>query len=178
MNEPTEFSRVVKVDALPRGGLRQKIFADAAERAALAKRFGLDSIQNLEADFVIQRSGRGVRVTGEARAEVMQICVVTLEPFPAEIVEEVDVRFAPPSDEGRKPPALEEEVRFEVQDEPDPLIDGRVDLGALAAEFVALGLDPYPRKPDAEFYPPADEDDEATPFAGLPIFKGKAADGD
>lgn len=178
MNEPAEFSRIVKVDALPRDGLRQRISASEAERAALARRFALDSILNLEADFVIERSGRGVRVAGEARAEVMQICVVTLEPFPAEIVEEVDVRFAPPSDEGRKPPAREEEVRFDAEDEPDPLIDGRVDLGELAAEFIALGLDPYPRKPDAEFYPPTEAEDPDSPFAGLPIFKGKAADGD
>ena len=33
------------------------------------------------------------------------------------------------------------------EDEPDPIIDGKIDLGALAAEFFALGLDPYPRKP-------------------------------
>ncbi len=35
------------------------------------------------------------------------------------------------------------------EDEPDPVIDGKIDLGALAAEFFALGLDPYPRKPGA-----------------------------
>ena len=31
--------------------------------------------------------------------------------------------------------------------ETEPLIDGKVDLGALATEFLILGLDPYPRKP-------------------------------
>jgi len=168
MSEPVEFSRVVKVATLPRDGLRQKIAANESERKALSKRFALDSMQRLEADFVIKRSGKGVRVTGEARAKVMQICVVSLEPFPAEVVEEIDVRFAPPSAESRKAKTLEEEIRFDAEDEPDPLIDGQVDLGELAAEFVALGLDPYPRKPDAEFEAPAEEE-ASSPFAGIVI---------
>ncbi len=40
-----------------------------------------------------------------------------------------------------------ETVAFGGEDPPDPIIDGKIDLGALAAEFFALGLDPYPRKP-------------------------------
>jgi uncharacterized metal-binding protein YceD (DUF177 family) len=170
MSEPVEFSRIVKVETLPRDGLTQKIVANEIEREKLSKRFSLDSMQSLEADFVIRRSGKGVRVTGEARAKVMQICVVTLEPFPAEVVEDIDVRFAPPPDPRRKPPALEEEIRFDAEDEPDPLIDGAVDLGELAAEFIALGLDPYPRKPEAKFEAPAEEE-PASPFAKLRLVK-------
>ena len=177
MSEPIEFSRVVKVETLPRDGLRQKIAANESERTALSKRFALDSMQSLEADFLIKRSGKGVRVTGEARAKVMQICVVSTEPFPAEVVEEIDVRFAPPSDERRKPKTPEEEIRFDAEDEPDPLIDGAVDLGELAAEFIALGLDPYPRKPDAEFEAPAEEETHS-PFAGLIIVKDGEPDDD
>jgi hypothetical protein len=177
MSDPVEFSRVVRVETLPRDGLRQRIAADEAERVALSKRFGLDSMQSLEADFLIKRSGKGVRVTGEARAKVMQICVVTVEPFPAEVVEEIDVRFAPPSGPRRKPETLEEEIRFDAEDEPDPLIDGALDLGELAAEFVALGLDPYPRKPDAEFAA-APEEEPDKPFAGLRIVKDDDRQGD
>ena len=36
-------------------------------------------------------------------------------------------------------------------DPPDEIIGNTVDLGALAAEFLGLALDPYPRKPGAEF---------------------------
>ena len=53
------------------------------------------------------------------------------------------------------------------EDEPDPLVDGKIDLGALAAEFFALGLDPYPRKPGVAFEPPAEPEPQATPFAVL-----------
>lgn len=173
MTEPVEFSRIVKVDTLPRDGLRQKIAADESERAALALRFRLPAVESLEAEFVVSKSGRGVRVRGEVRAHVVQTCIVSVEPFPAEVVEEVDVRFAPVSDERRKPQA-EEEIRFEAEDEPDPLIDGRIDLGELAAEFVALGLDPYPRKPGVEYEAAEPEPDEdSSPFAGITILPTK-----
>ena len=66
------------------------------------------------------------------------------------------------------PPGEEEEIRFDAEDEPDPLIDGRIDLGELAAEFVALGLDPYPRKPGVEFEAPERTETKRTsPFASL-----------
>ena len=43
----------------------------------------------------------------------------------------------------------------------------KIDLGAVVAEFLALGLDPYPRKPgvDFDFKDPADA--EMSPFAAL-----------
>ena len=35
----------------------------------------------------------------------------------------------------------------EADDSPEPLVGGAVDLGAVATEFLVLGIDPYPRKP-------------------------------
>ena len=46
-------------------------------------------------------------------------------------------------------------------------IDGTVDLGALATEFLLLGIDPYPRKPGAVFEPPSTGDPGESPFAAL-----------
>ena len=58
-------------------------------------------------------------------------------------------------------------VSLADEDEPDPVIDGKIDLGALAAEFFALGLDPYPRKPDAIFEQSAESEPADSPFAAL-----------
>jgi hypothetical protein len=54
-------------------------------------------------------------------------------------------------------------------DPPDPIVNGRIDLGALASEFLALGLDPYPRKPGVEFKSLTEDADDArpSPFAVL-----------
>ena len=56
---------------------------------------------------------------------------------------------------------------------PEPLIGGVVDLGALATEFLILGLDPYPRKPGAVFEPPQDVKPDPGPFAALAGLKEK-----
>ena len=98
----------------------------------------------------------GVRATGAVHGELTQVCVVSLEPFPATVDEEIDVRFAPRSDDEAARGAPKEPETFSMadEDEPDPIVDGKIDLGALAAEFFALGLDPYPRKPGASFESP------------------------
>ena len=166
------FSRPVRVEALPKDGLAQTIEANPAERAALAALNGLPDIAKLTATFLLRRAGRGgVRVTGTVHAEVTQTCVVSLEPFEATLDEPVDVRFAPPAEEGaaRRGASLgaTETILFDGEDAPDPIVDGRIDLGALAAEFMALGLDPYPRKPGAAFAPPAQAGSADSPFEAL-----------
>jgi uncharacterized metal-binding protein YceD (DUF177 family) len=166
------FSRPVRVEAVPKDGLAQTIEANPAERAALAALNGLPQIAALSATFTLRRAGRGgVRVTGAVHAEITQTCVVSLEPFPARVDEPVDVRFAPPAEESSPrrgaPSAQAETVAMDAVDEPDPIVDGRIDLGALAAEFMGLGLDPYPRKPDAIFAPPADKAAPDSPFDAL-----------
>ena len=54
---------------------------------------------------------------------------------------------------------------------PEPLVDGTLDLGGLAVEFLILGIDPYPRKAGAQFSPPKAEDAGEHPFAALESLK-------
>ncbi len=160
------FSHPILVDQVPEQGLDVTLSADAPTRAALAKADGLAAIASLDADFHVARQGNTrFNVTGTVRAQITQICVVTLEPFDSDVVEEVDVDFAEPAAEA---PAAAQSLpipgdALDGRDPPDPILDGAIDLGALAAEFLALGLDPYPKKPGAEFVavaPPPDEADK------------------
>ena len=59
----------------------------------------------------------------------------------------------------------------EEDDLPDPIVNGRIDIGAVTAEFLALGLDPYPRKPEVDFAYQEDSGRE-NPFAALARIKG------
>jgi hypothetical protein len=170
MTDAPPFSRPFRVDALPADGLTQTIEAGPDERAALAALDRLPAIGSLTATFVVRRSGRGVRVTGDVHAELTQVCVVSLEPFAATVDEPVDVRFAPAEDAG--PPRRggdggDEVVEVGGEDPPDPIVDGKIDLGALAAEFFSLGLDPYPHKPGVAFDPPEPQGGKDSPFAAL-----------
>ena len=66
------------------------------------------------------------------------------------------------------PPTLVDARRkVAADDAPEPLVDGTVDLGAIATEFLILGIDPYPRKPGAVFEAPPAGDGSAHPFAAL-----------
>jgi hypothetical protein len=91
---------------------------------------------------------------------------ITIEASPAER-EALATLFKLPSIESLTADfTLTRAPRGEV--EPDPIVDGKIDLGALAAEFFALGLDPYPRKPGVEFEPPVEEEeDKESPFSAL-----------
>ena len=164
------FSRVMRVDALPKEGQTVVIEANAAERAALAAFLNLPSIEALSASLALMRSTNGgVRVTGAVCGELTQVCVVSLEPFPATIDEEIDVRFAPRAQGGAARRTAAEPETFSMTDdsEPDPIVDGKIDLGALAAEFFALGLDPYPRRPGVSFESPEEPEAAVSPFSAL-----------
>ncbi len=164
------FNRMMRVEAVPKEGQTVTIEANPAEREALAAFFKLPSIEALTATLTLERSGSGgVRVTGSVRGELTQVCVVSLEPFPATVDEEIDVRFAPRKDDGaaRRPHAEPDTYSMTDGGEPDPIVDGKIDLGALAAEFFALGLDPYPRKPGASFEPPEEAEATVSPFSAL-----------
>lgn len=164
------FSRVIRVDALPKEGKMITIEADAAERERLATFLKVRSIETLGASLALTRSGTGaVNVTGAVHGELTQVCVVSLEPFPATVDEEIDVRFAPRADDkaARRPWTERESFVMTDEGEPDPIVDGKIDLGALVAEFFALGLDPYPRRPGVSFESLDESKATVSPFSAL-----------
>jgi hypothetical protein len=164
-------SRPIRVETIPREGLTMRLEADPAERVGLAALNNLPAIGRLVATFDLRPAAGGIiDVGGKVAADVTQICVVSLEPFAARVLEPVDLRFAPPAAVGRRGATggEAESATLEEEDAPDPIVDGVIDLGAIAAEFLTLGLDPYPRKPGASFEPPAqDQSADASPFSEL-----------
>jgi uncharacterized metal-binding protein YceD (DUF177 family) len=156
----------VRLDEVPEDGLHMDIEADAAERAAVAVAAGVNEVPRLTASFEVTRHGRdGLRVVGTVSARVHQTCVVTLDPVENDIEEQIDLVFVTPSALG--PIGSEVNLGAEGADPPEILTEGVVDLGAVAAEFLLLGVDPYPRKPGVVFEPPQTEDDGSHPFAAL-----------
>ncbi|MGI8526316.1 MAG: YceD family protein [Pseudolabrys sp.] len=127
-------------------------------------------LPQLGAVFDVARRGAGVRVIGQVRALVGQTCVVTLDPIESEVMESVDVSFAPSQDAD----AVESGPTKKGKEPPEPLLDGVLDLGALAAEFLILGLDPYPRKAGAKFVAPKAEGASGHPFAALEALKKRS----
>ncbi|MBV8850297.1 MAG: DUF177 domain-containing protein [Methylobacteriaceae bacterium] len=191
---PQIFSRPLSVEDVPPEGLDLTISATGPERDALAAQDGLEGLSKLEGSLHVAPWRKdGVAVTGEMRARVTQICVVSLDPFESELVEPIDVKFAPVDMPIAPRPAVPRgtatrtrrapepadipapKAEFEDEDPPDPIVGGAIDLGALVAEFLALGLDPYPRKPGVAFEEPqlsAKDDIAEGPFSQLKALKG------
>jgi hypothetical protein len=172
---PMPWQVPVALDDVPEEGQHFDLAADAETRAAVARMAGLRDLPRLEASFDVTRRGRaGLHVAGRVSATAGQTCVVTLEPLANDVTEDVDLLFEPP-------PAVPQEAEGDaparsLDDKTEPLVDGKVDLGALATEFLILGLDPYPRKPGAIFQPLADARPDEGPFAALGVLK-KGRDG-
>lgn len=168
-------SRRLDVGALPASGHSERVAATPEERAALVAEWGLLDLTRLEAELTL-RPWRtvGVKVEGRLRADVVQACVVTLDPVPQAIDEAFEATFMPEGVVPRLEPNAEVEVTLGEEDPPESF-DGRVlDLGALVAEHLSLALDPYPRAPGAVFAeeaPPAAPDE--SPFAALGALKSR-----
>ena len=176
-----EFSRPLDLDALrDGGGAPIAVEAEAQEREALARRFQASAVERLGFEGAAEPWGPGGwRVTGRARAALVQTCVVTLEPVETLVDEAVDRRFAPASRLAEAEALLPADARDELES-----LAAGIDAGEIAAEAVALALDPYPRKPGAAFDgrvqgPPGAEpltDEAARPFAKLAALRDRGGE--
>jgi uncharacterized metal-binding protein YceD (DUF177 family) len=170
------WSLPLAIHEVPETGRHVELSADSNVRAAIAKTAGLRDLPRLTAVFDVSRdAGDHLRVVGQVSATVGQVCVVTLEPIENDIEEVIDLTFAPAS-AGPGKPAPDTQPEIGAREPPESLVGGKVDLGAIATEFMLLAIDPYPRKPDAVFEPPEIPDDRGQAFAALAALK-KGPDG-
>jgi len=171
------WSVALTVAQIPEHGLHRDIEASATERAAMAALAGLREISSAHASLDVTpiRDGR-VHVVGRVSARIGQTCVVTLDPIDSAIDEVIDLIYAPASQIGELADTIDDtEGDAEIPDPPEPIVNGVIDLGRLATDALLLGIDPYPRKPDAVFDPPAAPvDPEDHPFAALKALKSAA----
>lgn len=173
MTDTHGFRRAVSVAKIGDAGLAQTVKASPSEFEAIAAYLELAGLKALSGEFELTRwRGKGIRLTGKLAADIVQTCVVTLEPVDAHVEAKFERSFLPP-----------EKLKAEIADEQDILIDPdgedppeplghEIDLGEVLIEELALNIDPYPRKPGVEF---RDEgaSAKANPFAVLAKLKPK-----
>lgn len=153
-------------------GLSRVLAPPAETRRAIARSLDLASLDAFEARLEVAPSEGGWRLTGRILAEAVQSCGLTLEPLPVSIDRPFAIDLVEAAGEGDS-----DEVEVSLEDEaPDLIEDGRIDLGVYAVEQLALSLDPFPRKPGAEFVQPP-EPSEINPFAVLSRLKPRDGEG-
>jgi hypothetical protein len=124
----------------------------------------LPAVRALRAEFSLNRREGIINVSGRVVGLVVQTCVASLEPFEAEISEPVSIRFSVDTASAAEPGARHDP---DAEDPPEPLDGNAIDLGIVASEFLALGLDPYPKKPGVTFQGYFEAAHRDSPFAGL-----------
>lgn len=155
---------------------------------ALCKRLDIHNIENFTVQFGLKRNSvnKVIQVTGKIKATVNQKCVVSMEPVPEDIEDEFESWYAEPNQavsfakakrERMTEKEREEQPMLEEYDDPEKVIDGKIDLGELAVQYLSLSLNPYPRSADASYdsnYPPMGDEPEGVydnPFSALKNWK-------
>lgn len=156
---------------IPGGGLARERKASDEALAQFAQALGMLRLDDVKADYRVERlAGGGYRLTGRVIASGEQACVVSLESVPADLDESFDVEFWPdlPASDGG-----EDKTILDARDV-ESLDDGLIPVGRIVFETISAALNPYPRKPDAEFSwtdKAQVEDGKVSPFAALAKLK-------
>ena len=162
MSMAPEFSRPVALARIGAELYRQQISANEVERAALARRFDLVSLERLDASVELVREGdRFIIVRADFEAAFEQCCIVTLEPIAGAVAERFTLLYGPPAAEETAATLVGDEVAFE------PLTGDTIDIGEAVAQEFSLALPPFPRSPDAAVQDAALQQGDAGAFADL-----------
>jgi len=182
-----EWPHKVEVDRLGTDPTRIALSSTPQQRRDLARRLKVNVIDALDAELLLQRRANSqlIHVTGIVKADIVQSCIVTLEPVRSQIEEKFESWY---SDEDqvvslprvrREQQGMRADAELEIlgdEEDPEPVVEGAIDVGELAAQHLALAIDLYPR---SEAVRNADEGEEAVftagerpnPFAALKDWK-------
>ncbi len=165
MSAAPEFSRLVPLTRLGGESYRQEIAASESEREALARRFGLLSLDRLTAAVELTREPSGtILLTASFEAVFAQVCIVTLDPVAGSVAERFQLRYGRPEAE-ENAPSGDDDPAFE------PLTGEAIDIGEAVAQEFSLALPPFPRAPDAVIEIDDPETPEDGPFSALDKFR-------
>lgn len=133
-----------------------------ADLKKIAELIGILELKSLKADLRFKRvqGGLVVKVSGDFKADVVQACVVTLDPIESHIDDNFTAWFADPAQAISFNKALKqrdmekkhgETPIVDEKDDPEVIVDGKIDIGDTITQFLSLSLDPYPHKEGVQY---------------------------
>ena len=140
-----EFPRLIDIRQI--GPAPVVLTANADERAALAARFGLVCLEDLEARLTLSCEGDVVTVNGRMSAAWTQPCAVSGEDLPQRANETIQLRFVPRTAASQ----CDEEIELtEAECDEIDYTGHTFDLGEAVAQSLGLAIDPFACGPEAE----------------------------
>ena len=184
-NQP-EWSVYINVDDIGTSSKRISISPNQQESQNIAARVGVVEITKLNVVYKIKRQNKlTIYLDGRLDAEIIQECVKTLTPIKSKICETFEawyaekhkaVSFARAKAQKEAVSSGGEQPMLEEHEDPEPVIDGKIDLGEVAVQYLSLFIDPYPLVENeisteeaaaGEDYQSIYKDEGANPFAAL-----------
>lgn len=189
-----EWPHPVDADKIGTTPLRIKISPSPEELKRLTKRMGVSEIRDLVGELTLSRdSGRNVIfISGQVRASITQSSVISGKPVKSEIDESFEAWYADHDEAVSFAKAKQERLVREgagdfpfldESEDPEPIVDGKIDVGELAAQYLSLAINLYPRAEGESFElaadaPKADEEVYENPFAALKNWKNRPDKGE
>ncbi len=150
--EDHPYSLPLAVRTIPAAGKHLVLKPSPQECAAIAAFLDINGVEDLEATLtIVPWRDKGIKATGKLQAKALLTCVLSHEVFAHTVAEDILMVF---SEEAAN--AHDENIDFDtLMDDNeeaiiDPIVNGQIDAGHIITEFLALGLPPFPRKPDVE----------------------------
>jgi hypothetical protein len=161
------FEKRVELSSLSEAGMEIVLAPDDRERAAIAAWAEVAAIASFQATVTLKRlTPSRFSYAAILNAEIVQPCVVTLEP----VTQKIDLAFTRKlhlTHATRHRPELVELAPGAGDDEaPEEIQSTRYDVAGPVLEEFSLAIDPYPRAPGVG-YEPLPEERPESPFAVL-----------
>jgi uncharacterized metal-binding protein YceD (DUF177 family) len=151
-----EWSVLIDAQTVTSNPQKSRIAASEDVRKALAVRLGLATISSLSADVTLHREkGNVIHVNGLMKANITQPCSVSMDPVQTQIEETFEgwyadqeriVMLAKARHERLGRLADSEIPILDESEDPEPLVNGMIDIGELVVQHLSLAADSYPRR--------------------------------
>lgn len=171
--ETPPLQHIFDLGDLTQSGSEVMVQAAAETLPGLAHWVGVDKVKGFQAKVQLRRlSSNHFALAADLDADVVQACVVTLEPVESHISRHIEreLHFSP------RAPVEEGELTLSAGDDdvPEQISSLDYDLATPLLEEFVLAIDPYPRKEGAAFTPPEDQESAPeSPFAVLKALKDR-----
>jgi uncharacterized metal-binding protein YceD (DUF177 family) len=172
MDRAVPIQSIYDLNRLSEAGYERTVTATPAELVRIAEWEELDGVTNFEGRVTLKRiSQNRFAYSASLDADVVQSCVVTVEPVKSHISRRFsrELHYTPMRHDDQVGVISLAPTEDDAPDEIDSL---KFDLAGPLLEEFSLAVDPYPRAPGVAFEPPVDEPAKpANPFAVLKGFK-------
>ena len=138
------FSHILSVDDISNSEKLYKINANNQELELIAEILKVPEVKDFKADIYVKHQNKNtiIDVWGRVSSLITRQSVISLEYFNKKYVSEFSLQFDTKLTENQVR-ELEEEG---VENIPDVVVGGKIDLCQIAIEQIALELEDYPRK--------------------------------